>query len=610
MKKLLLFICITLTGLSVNAQYTWISQATRFDSASTGVTNVSAADTNVVWITPYNGAPGGVASFRTYSRTIDGGLNWAQGTTPASPAYKWSMIFAHNADTAWALYYRDTLQVQEKGILYFTGDGGNNWVQQGAGTLYNATGSFPDIVYFWDGLQGVTIGDPNPTAFEIYTTLDAGNTWTPVPSANIPAPLASEYALTAHYSVFGNTIWFDTNKGRVFKSIDNGLNWTAASTGITVPVNGAMEICFYNANNGLARLYAAVTGTNTVMFTSDGGATWTPGSPTGQLFGSEVKYIPGTASKLISTGVDFTNGFIGSSFSDDGGNNWYIFETDMQRTAIGAVDSTHIWVGGFTANDTTDGIFKYSFIDSISCADPLINTGITSANDLIICPGEMLVVASSGVYPPNSGDFSGVSWVITTVDISGTVDPLNSSSLVAAYTFDFPAPPNSSRIFINNDTTLIGNQFFPYGQYFWTPVVFGNAIDNPGDTTSNPNFLSDLILDPSCTHAGTSIAIQVLDSLTSPCAAGIDQPADIAILNVSGFFNGSQTLDLNIRSSSNEKAAVKIYDLTGRMIYSNTFDLVNGISRTLINAQSFSAGLYLVQVETGNNKAVTKIAKQ
>jgi photosystem II stability/assembly factor-like uncharacterized protein len=600
MKKILCFISLISFGFAVNAQYAWVSQATGFTPVSTGVRNVSVVDANVVWIASYDGS-GGNANRSDFSRTLDGGLNWAAGTVPVPASYNWSMIHAHNADTAWAMFYDAVANA--KGGIYITTDGGASWAQQDSGIIYNSSTSFPNVVYFWDGLQGVAMGDPSANEFEIYTTVDAGNTWTAVADSLIPDPLAGEFGIVNHFSVVGDNFWFDTNKGRVYKSADRGLTWSVASTGITVPANGAIDICFYDANSGLARLYAPITGTSTMYTTSDGGATWNSATPTGVFFGADVKHVPGTPARLISTGSDFTNGFIGSSFSEDGGLTWTIFETDAQRTAIGAADSNNIWAGGFSTDPFNGGIFKYTYVTPVACGDTNITPGTPTANASLICPGDTLTITTTGVYAPANGAYSGVSWVISSADITGSTDPLNDVSFITSYTFTYPAPATSFRQLVS-DGTFIGVSI-PYGIYYWTPVVFGNAIA----VNSPPVFLQDLALDPACTYTGTSVAVNVNDGTDPGCTIGIGEIKNQS-LSVGGYFNGASTLDLTVYATKNEKANLTVIDLTGRVVLNSSMDLNLGENKKLINAAQFGSGIYLVKVETASLKAITKIVKQ
>lgn len=598
MKKLLLFAFIVLGVLNVQAQGTWVSQATNFIPVSSGVRYVSAVDTNVVWICSYDGSGGG-ANRQDFSRTIDGGNTWVAGTiTGAAATLDWSMIYGLDSSTAWAMLYSTVASAT--GGIYKTTDGGATWTQQGAGTIYNNLNqSFPNVVHFWDANNGFAMGDPEAGFYEIYTTTDGGTTWTRVPSGNIPAPTAGEFGIVGHYEVIGDTVWFDTNKGRVYRSVDRGLNWTVASTGITVPANGAIDICFYSSTNGIARLYNATTGGNTMRVTNDGGLTWTVATPVGNFFGSDVQYVPGTASKLVSTGA--ATGFVGSSYSDDGGINWTDIELTAQRTALGIVDSTHMWTGGFTTSPSSDGIFKYLIIPTITCTDTAISAGTTTASVTQVCGGDTVVFTSTGVYAPTVGDFAGVSWVITNASITGSANPQLEPSLIASYTFNFPAPATSVRQFIN-DGTLINGTNVPYGTYFWTPLVFGNAI-----AASNPPvFLSDLVLDAQCILTGTSVAVDVLDPLDPACAVGINEVN--TALGITTAMNG-QNIDLKVNSERSGLAVIEIFDISGRKVTGQNSPVYKGVNHIFIDASAFANGTYIVKAMINGIAAQSKIVK-
>ena len=202
--------------------------------------------------------------------------------------------------------------------------------------------------------KGWAQGDPISGEFEMYTTTDGGTTWTPVPGANIPNPLSGEYGLVDLYATVGNnTIFFGTNKGRVFKSTDGGLNWTASTTGLT----DIHEIAFANANEGLVRK-------DTDLYrTKDGGTTWAAVaySGSGSLYLSDMKYVPGTTATYVSTGAgDSQLGLSGSSYSIDGGTTWVDYDNGFQRTALAFFSPTVGYAGGFNTDATTNGIFKFT----------------------------------------------------------------------------------------------------------------------------------------------------------------------------------------------------------------------------------------------------------
>ncbi len=592
--KLLIGLLMVAAAFTAKAQTSgiWVAQATGFTDVSTGVRNVSAVDSNVVWISSYDGS-GGAGNRQDFSRTIDGGTTWAAGVTGAPTTYDWSMITAVDADNAWALYY-DAVAGAGGGVWH-TSDGGTTWAQQGVGTIFNAS-SFPDVIHFWDANTGVTMGDPNGGSFEIYTTTDGGATWVAVPTANIPPPLnATEYGIVGHYSVVGNEIWFDTNKGRVYHSIDQGLNWTVAATGITVPANGAMDISFYSATNGVARVYNNTTGVNTMKVTADAGLTWTAATPVGNFFGSDFKSVPGT-SRLVSTGA--APGFIGSSYSDDGGLTWVTIETSAQRTALGVVDSMHLWTGGFTLDPTSGGIYSFQTLAPIPCGDPTVNAGVGIMGDSVVCFGDNATFSVTGAVAPTDGSDNGFAILVSTADLMGTTDPLNNPSVLGG----------TGVIVVNYDpfnTSLLNDgNVFPAGIYYFTPIVFGNAINTSGQTN-----ITGYTLDPACTTTGASVMVNLLVSGSPLCnPTAVNEIAD-SKLAMKSFFNADKNIELTINATKNSQTTVNVTDITGRVVYTSAINLVAGNNHQVLNVSDLKAGIYILKVSDNNSQATQRLIK-
>jgi hypothetical protein len=354
MKKLLLsFVAIMALSLGVNAQ--WIEQATGFSAASRGIRCVYAVNSQVVWATAYDGSGGGAAC-QDITKTINGGALWTPHTVTGVPALDIANIVAYDADKAWVAMYPPAATTTGQGI-YKTTDGGVTWTHQATAAF--GSSSFVNVVYFWDQNLGYCMGDPVNGEFEIYTTDDGGTTWTPVPGSDIPNPLASEYGTVGYYSAAGDTTWFGTTKGRVFKSIDNGHTWTmSAITGW-----GAKSTQPFTRNylNTICGDRSAAT-TGAMVRTTDGGTTWTPIVTTGNVFTNDMAYVPGTPTTWVTTGA--ATGKTGVTYSFNDGVAWNDMAATIGTQFLGTdwVNDSTGWAGGFNADASTGGMYVFEGI--------------------------------------------------------------------------------------------------------------------------------------------------------------------------------------------------------------------------------------------------------
>lgn len=315
-----------------------------------------AVDADIVWGAAYDGtAPTNACVDVTV--TSNGGTLWTAktlGVTQISIAN----LCAIDANKCWAVCYYPSGSGTKDGI-YYTSNGGTTWTQQTTAAFANSA-SFPNCVWFWDANNGYCMGDPISGDFEIYTTTNGGTTWTQVPGANIPNPVSGEFGVVGYQSIVGNTVWFGTNKGRIYKSTDRGLNWTVATC---TPINNKyIQPFFKDANFGLVMDKDAAT-TGFLAMSTDGGATFTSRNNIGNTFTNDMDYVPATTSTWVSTGADATNGYAGVSYSFDDGANWFdMAETiGSQFLATEWVDNATGWAGSFVDGTTmTGGMYKFN----------------------------------------------------------------------------------------------------------------------------------------------------------------------------------------------------------------------------------------------------------
>jgi PKD repeat protein len=352
MKKILLsFIAITALTLGVYAQ--WVEQATGFTTASRGIRCVYAVNSQVVWATAYDGS-GGAAPCQEITITTNGGDLWTPRTIPGVAALDIANIVAVDADKAWVSMYPPGATTTGQGI-YKTTDGGLTWARQATATFSNGA-SFVNVVYFWDSNLGYCMGDPINGDFEIYTTDDGGTTWTIVPGGNIPNPVSGEFGVVGYYASIGDTTWFGTNKGRIYKSIDNGHNWTvSAISGWSAKY---VQPFFRSGSVGIGG-DRSQSSTGGMVKTTDGGTTWAPIVTTGQVFTNDMSYIPGTPSTWITTGA--ATGMTGVTYSFNDAVTWNDMSATIGTQFLGTdwVNDSTGWAGGFNADATTGGMFKF-----------------------------------------------------------------------------------------------------------------------------------------------------------------------------------------------------------------------------------------------------------
>ena len=360
MKKLLLFFTVISVSSAMNAQ--WTSQATGFTDASRGVSDINIVDVNTVWALGFDGS-GGAAIVQEFTRTIDGGTNWTAGIIDVgNTAYHITNISPVSGTTAWVGAIDSDNATVWAGGVWKTSDSGASWIQQNA-TAYNSADSFFDAVHFYDANTGITFGDPLANGkFEIYKTIDGGDSWTAITSV---AAASGEYGYNGGVVAAGNSVWFTTNKGKLIRTTDQGATWTKLNgpTGLTdfgsAKING--KAYFSDDNNGVI-LATFDTGATYKMFTTtNGGTSWDAGVAYTGGYNLVLAYVPGTTT-IVATSANGTSPSVtGSAYSNNNGVTWTDIDTGGdQRGDVSFLNGTTGWCGGYTVDNTTGGIFKYT----------------------------------------------------------------------------------------------------------------------------------------------------------------------------------------------------------------------------------------------------------
>lgn len=346
----------------------WIQQVAGLATPYRGIDNIYIVDEDIVWGTAINGMAATAADYYTleFIKTNNGGNTWVPGSVTGVPStYVISSICATSYTKAWISCFNNDTQSADKGGIYVTTDGGTTWTRQST-AVFNDAAAFPNVVYFWDDNTGWCMGDPVGGYYEMYTTTDGGATWTRTPTGNIPAPISGEYGYTSLYEVIGDMVLFGTNNGRIFKSVDKGLNWTVSTvSGVT----DIQKLTFNDAQNGLLQqiTYNATSGaleTFTMKRTIDGGTTWQTLDTAG-LYKTDIDGVPGIPGMYVAVGASSERS--GSAYTIDHGDNWITIDEDIQYIGVKFLNDEVGYAGGFSLNAQTGGIYKWDGLTSIDC---------------------------------------------------------------------------------------------------------------------------------------------------------------------------------------------------------------------------------------------------
>ncbi|MBL7992652.1 MAG: hypothetical protein JNN25_14530, partial [Candidatus Kapabacteria bacterium] len=217
--------------------------------------------------------------------TDDGGTTWQPAQSNAFVDF--SDVFFVNAQRGWVVSSRG------RGGVYATRDGGRTWTLQ-------SNQVFASSVSFLDSLNGAGAGGSGI----IYRTVNGGQTWFQQRLSS-PNTVNDVQFVTPQHG-------FAAARDGIFSTNDSGQTWTKAS--LSVDKNfGFRDVHFINPQTGWA------TGeNNTLLFTANGGQTWT------------AQRVPAADTTADLTTIRFVNANVGWVASGnaklyrttDGGRTW------------------------------------------------------------------------------------------------------------------------------------------------------------------------------------------------------------------------------------------------------------------------------------------------
>ncbi|RYY90696.1 MAG: T9SS type A sorting domain-containing protein [Chitinophagaceae bacterium] len=424
MRKLLLAATALFLSFASGAQ--WIQQNAGFSNDTLGFYEMSLPDRNTAWAVCYDGK-NGLLSGRPvldFTRTTDGGNTWIPGKVGSDRTLRFSNISAIDGQEAWVAMHKmgpfsplTGAGFVGGGGIFHTTNAGASWEHTDPGELFDSS-SVPRFVHFKDRNHGIAVGDPNGGYWEVYLSNNKGKKWKRVPRENLPEALPGEVGWISGYAAVGNTLWFGSSAGRVYKSVDFGKTWTVHSVD-TIPGTYVNEIAFLdNGLHGVAHLRGR---NRTFVFsTSDGGLTWTNYFQPANWKNSRVTAVPGT-NAFVSTSTHPNPLFTGSAVSYDAGQTWTDIERDAQKAVCRFFDAGTGYAGGFfLTSPFRGGIFKSQIVFQTPAAEPAGSSRTRPAT-----PPKAVSANAVTVYPTPARDVLRVQLPEALAHSEGVVSILN-----------------------------------------------------------------------------------------------------------------------------------------------------------------------------------------
>ena len=436
-KKLTFSIVFMLFIAGASAQ--WTKHATGLSSS---ISDYCVVDDNIIWAEVGN----------SIAYTLDGGVTWTTKELPEPILNNAGGFAAVSATTAYIV-----VSSGEKGI-YKTIDAGDTWVLQPTG--FNADSDFPNVIYFWNENEGIAVGDAffvngERTFFEIYTTTNGGEQWNAVPNANMPAGTWS-YNSMSYYKVRGNSFYFTTSTGTIFKSTDKGLNWTEIMTPEN-EING-LNFDFKDDNNGVLSFYDNDPVIRRQYATSDGGANWIAVASENV---QNVYYVP-------SKNAYFSSGYNEPlKYSTDDGQTWTVLPafSETSTNHIVSSNSGTVYVAGSRGNiyvSETDYTYENTYIQDV-IIESSTTVSIHFSNNIEAASAELV------------GNYTLTYYSRTDIGVSSvTVDAADNSIVHLVTAEDLPFDTN---IYFSADN-IIGTDSYPAFGDFKTSLTYTGIFEN------------------------------------------------------------------------------------------------------------------------------------
>jgi photosystem II stability/assembly factor-like uncharacterized protein len=276
---------------------------------------LAAVNRKVAWV---SGEAGSVL------RTTDGGRHWKDVSPPAAKGLALRDIEAWSARRAVVL----SIGPGDQSRIFSTDDGGRVWKSRFRNRL---SAGFFDCMAFSRSGHGLALSDPVNGHFRLAVSDNFGRSWHLQSTAGMPSAEDGEFAFAASgtciVAISGSSFAFVTggvDSPRVFTTSDAGRTWTATDTALRGgPSAGIYSADFRNRTHGVivGGDYAApANGWRASAYLQGSRDDWALSARYVHGYRSAVAFVSRFRSDVLAVGPT------GSDVSRDGGRTWTRFD--------------------------------------------------------------------------------------------------------------------------------------------------------------------------------------------------------------------------------------------------------------------------------------------
>ncbi|HSI91409.1 MAG TPA: T9SS type A sorting domain-containing protein [Adhaeribacter sp.] len=373
------------------------------------------------------------------------------------------------------------------------------------------------------------------------------------------------------------------------RTVNGGTTWTPGSVASAAPGYAFSNISAVDANTAWIALYNNATGSGgRVLKTTDGGATWTQQAAT--AFTNSASFLNIVHMFDANNGWlqgDPANGYFEMYTTTNGGTTWTrVPQANIPAPVSGEFGTVDVYttVGN---NIIYFGTNKGRVFKSTDAGLTWTITGTTN----------LTRISNLAFSSPTEGLITEGSDLMRTTDGGATWTPVQYTGIM--YTNDIAFVPGTGNTYVTTGaaTGVSGSSYSTNGGQTW--IDYDNGLQRTA-----LDFFS-----PTVGFAGgfnTDATTNGIFKFNGTVATGLSNTEFSKNLNI--FPNpGNGILNIQLEKTNGSPVSLTLSDALGRQVYTQKEAAPAGAFNKQLELHNLPKGVYMLQVQTGDNMSVRKI---